>query len=941
MKRKNPIHPIKLCAFVFAVVLLALSEPSLADIKEIEGIPLTMKEVDVDAYLSKSPAGTGVERGKAQDGGMLVTIASKNYGRVLRFTPSGDLLMLGIEHRAMPMPAYRNSVLDFIWQHGTPNYIYLPKVVGYPAGAEKACLSPGSKPGKAIVDTACLKRHLPKEPQAFASWVVTYIARTGRQPDLFWDCRTSGSGPEILAPKSEPPDCFVKLYAGNDCVGTGDNASCHQFVRYANFPSRPGSPEVARIEQRPKASEEQPAAAPTEKSVSPPTAREPSSANTREAKREKSPDDLVAEGKAALEQGHPDVALRKFRIARMKAGGASPELRELIAAAEKGLDDAKGVTDEDQARKERVRAALRKANEAGHFKNYDAQLGALSEALAIDPDAVSALKSRKQVYEKLGKPDLALKDAERLLVIDPKDAFALQDVARLKKQLSTSRTQNRPETTVQATDSKPAQVPGQQEASRSPEKLEKPYDINGLPLNSDLIVIEKFLKARTGKSFERSESDGEVRLEGGADDGRWLVLYDTNNGALLRAEYTSERIPIEAKRETYAAIMRKYGMPFHIESDYGKLLAQRASSYSDARQELNDDFAKMDQCYSTCCGGSDSIKKCAPTPPVNACFNDCYYPKPPRDVEALLNWLFAEKASVAQRRLLHDGVRSTYWSCSRLRAGDVLRNREQRACRVRFDVNTYNTDFKYSLRFENASAIQRFDEQQAQIRKEKEKIEREKTRQTSAQGYRNEIAAKEARYAAIDDKIAKRYPYIAPERLEFMREKWRSYEDFKVWMADELKQPYWQKISEAEREAKLLDALTKNDYRPGAPNYTDPYVRNAAQDYLHFDDWRRSFDTDNTRAMIDKATTEPQFSLIPDEKVRRTAAIAELQKREPARMKAYFDELDQIRHCYNNGSVPAGKIGGVTTYRQAPGCWGYTTARAVNAGMAKRPSWEP
>lgn len=938
MNRKNSMAPFNLRACFFALVLCASPQAVLADINEVEGIPLTMKVGDVDAYVRKSPAGTGVERGKAQDGGMLVTIAKKNYGRVLRFTPAGDLLMLGIEHRAMPMPAYRKSVLDFIWQHGTPNYVGLPKVVGYPAGAEKACLSPGSKPGKAVVDTVCLKRHLPKEPQAFASWVVTYIARTGRQPDLFWDCKTNRSGPEILAPKSEPPACFVKLYAGNDCVGTGDNASCHQFVRYANFPPSTGPAEAARVAQSPSKGEEQ-AAAPKVKAAPPPTA--PTLANTSEAKRQKSPDDLIAEGKAALAQGHPDVALRKFRIAKMKAGGASPELRELLAAAEKGLDDTRGVTDEDRARKERGRAALRKANEAGHFKNYDAQLAALSEALAVDPSAVNALKSRKQVYEKVGKPDLALKDAESLLAIDANDVFARRDVTRLKKQLSNSRTQSQAETTEQAAGNKAAQVAETPEASRPPEKLEKPYDINGLPLNSDLAAIEKFLKARTGKSFKRSESDGEVELEGDADDGIWLVRYDTDNKSLLRAEFTSRRIPEKDRRETYAAIMRKYGMPYYIKTDYGKLLAQRASSYADASQELKDDFATMDQCYSTCCGGSDKIKKCAPSPPVNTCFNDCYYPKPPQDAEALLKWLFSANPTVAQKRLLYDGVRPTYWSCARFEPADVLRNREQHTCNVSFEAITHKADFDFTLRFANGEAIARRDKQQSEIRKVKEKIEREKASQARADAYRREEAAKEARYAAIDGEIAKRYPLIAQGRLEFLREKWRSYEDFKVWMANELKQAYWQKIPEADREAKLLDALTTNDYRPGGPNYNDPHMRNAAQDYLHFEDRRRSFDTDNTRAMIDKTTADPQFASITDEKARRTAAIASLQKRHPEQMKAYLAELDKIRHCYNNGSVEAGRIGGAMTYSRAPGCWGYTTARDVNLGMAKRPNWEP
>ncbi|MEZ5898532.1 MAG: hypothetical protein R3D51_03465 [Hyphomicrobiaceae bacterium] len=940
MKRKNSIPPLNLRACLFALALLASPQAVLANIDEIEGIPLKMKEADVEAYVRSAPAGTGVARSKAQDGGSMITLAKGNDGRVLRFTTSGDLLMLGIEHRAMPMSAYRKSVLDFIWQHGTPNYVGLPKVSGYPAGADKACLSPSSKQGKAIVDVACLERHFPKEPQSFASWVVTYIARTGRQPDLFWSCKTSKSGPAILPPKAEPPNCFVKLYAGNDCVGTGDEASCHQFVRYANFSPSTGSPEVAQSEQRPKAGEEQAAAAPTEKAAPPPTAPTQPSANTRESKRQKSPDDLIAEGKAALAQGHPDVALRKLRIAKMKAGGASPELRELIAAAEKGLDDAKGVTDEDQARKERVRAALRNANEAGHFKNYDAQLGALSEALAIDPKAVSALKSRKQVYEKLGKPDLALKDAETLLAIDSSDAFARQDVARLKKQLSASRRQSQPSTTEQAADNNAAQA-AEAEAPRPPEKLEKPYDINGLPLNSNLAAIEKFLKARTGKSFKRSESDGEVELEGDADDGIWLVRYDTDNKSLLRAEFTSRRIPEKDRRETYAAIMRKYGMPYYIKTDYGKLLAQRASSYANASQELKDDFATMDQCYSTCCGGSDKNKKCAPSPPVNTCFNDCYYPKPPQDAEALLKWLFSANPTVAQKRLLYDGVRPTYWSCARFEPADVLRNREQHTCNVSFEAITHKADFDFTLRFANGEAIARRDKQQSEIRKVKEKIAQEKASQARADAYRREKAAKEARYAAIDAKIAKRYPLIAQGRLEFLRDKWRSYEDFKVWMANELKQPYWQKIPEAERETKLLEALTTNEYLPGGPNYNDPHMRNALQDYLHFEDRRRSFDTDNTRAMIDKTTADPQFASITDEKARRTAAIASLQKRHPEQMKAYLAELDKIRDCYNNGSVEAGRIGGAMTYSRAPGCWGYTTARDVNLGMAKRPNWEP
>lgn len=939
MKRKNSIRPLNLRAWFLALVLWASPQAVLADIDEVEGIRLNMKAADVDGYVRSAAAGTGVARSKAQDGGPMITLAKGNDGRVLRFTTSGDLLMLGIEHRAMPMPAYRKSVLDFIRQHGTPNYVGLPKVSGYPAGADKACLSPSSKQGKAIVNVACLERHFPKEPQAFASWVTTYIARTGRQPDLFWNCKTSTSGPAILPPKAEPPNCFVKLYAGNDCVGAGDNASCHQFVRYANFPPSTGPAEAARVAQSPSKGEEQAAAAPTERAPPPPTA--PTPANTREAKRQKSPDDLIAEGKAALAQGHPDVALRKFRIAKMKAGGASPELRELLAAAEKGFDDAQGVTDEDRARQERVRAALRKANEAGHFKNYDAQLAALSEALAIDPNSVGALKRRKQVYEKLGKPDLALKDAESLLAIDSNDPFARQDVVRLKKQLSASRTQGQPETTAQTADSKAAQVAENKEAPQPLEKLEKPYDINGLPLNADLAGIEKFLRARTGKSFKRSDFDGELELEGNADDGSWLVRYDTDNQSLLRAEFTSRRIPEKNRRETYAAIMRKYGMPYYIKTDYGKLLAQRASSYADASQELKDDFATMDRCYSTCCGGSDKIKKCAPTPLVNKCFNNCYYPKPPQDAEALLKWLFSANPPVAQKRLLYDGVRPTYWSCIRSEPGDVIRNREPPTCSVSFEANSHKAEFDYSLRFVNAAAIARGDEQKSKSRQEKKTVERERASQARADAYRREKAAKEARYAAIDAEIAKRYPFIAAERLEFLREKWRSYEDFKVWMANELKQAYWQKIPEADREAKLLDALTTNDHRPGGPNYNDPYARNAAQDYLHFVDRRRSFDTDNTRAMIDKTAAEPQFASITDEKARRTAAIASLQKRQPEQMKAYLAELEKIRHCYNNGVVEAGRIGGAMTYKQAPGCWGYTTARDVNLGMGKRPNWEP
>lgn len=927
MKQRFRIRPLR--RFALAIIISALSlaatQAALADIKEIEGMPLTMKVGDIDALVRSAPAGAGVERGKAQDGGALVTIAKGNDGRVLRFTLAGDLLILAIEHRAMPMPAYRKSVLDFIGQHGTPDYIYLPKVAGYPAGAQEACLSPGSKPGRAVVDTACLKRHLPKEPQAFASWVETYIVRTGRQPDLFWNCKTSAGDLEILAEKSEPPACFVKISAGNDCTGVDDRAACHQFVKFANFPPASGPPTVAHAKQQKKD-----AAIP----VSPRAGKE--------QRDPKSVDDLVTEGKTALAQNKPDVALRKFRIAKMKAGGASPELQQLIAEAEKKTVSAGGVTEEDQRRKERIRAALRKATEAGALSNYDAQIGALSEVLEIDPDNIDALKSRQQAYENAGKPELALKDAEARVALDSTDPFAQRDVARLKKQLSASRTQNPPEATTQAADSKPAHVPGQQEASRPLEALEKPYDISGLPLKAGLPEIESFLQSRTGNELKRSESEGEVRLEGKTDGGSWSVAYDTNNSTLLRAEFASRKIPIEVKRKTYTAIMRKYGMPYYLKTEYGKLLAQRTNnSGSNASPRLQEDNEKMGQCYSTCCGGGEKVKACSPHPPVNACFNDCYYPKPPQDVEALLKWLFVDEPSMAQLKILYDGVMPTYWSCARSEAGDVLRSREQRGCYIRFDINTYKTDFKYSLQFENASAIERSKERISLIQKDKEKIERERASQARTDAYRGEKAAREARYASIDEMIAKRYPYIAPERLEFLREKWRSYEDFRLWMANELKLAYWQSVPEAERETKLLEALTTNGYRPGGPNYSDAHMRSAAQDYLGFEDLRRSFDTNNTRAMIDKATADPQFASIADEKARRKAALAELHKRHPEQMKFYLGELEKVRHCYNNGSIPAGKIGGVTTYKQAPGCRGYTTTRDVNAGMAKRPNWEP
>lgn len=905
-------HSISAAAVVVGALCFVSSGRAIADIKEVENIPLTLKTYSFDVLKRKFPPSARVLRRKDDSGDTLVTVSEPNAEWSFRFTPSSELLNFRIERRLRPIEAYRDNIVSLIWQHGTPNYVVLPQVSGYPRGAAKACLSQSDQPDKLKLDVPCLEKHLPKEPAAVASWVNDSINRLGRHPDLIWTCKQSASGPKLIASKGLPGECFVKVSAGADCSGTGRSATCQQFIDYSNVELERERERLARA----------------------------------------SADDLIAEGKAALERNDPDTAINRFRRAEKALKEFSRPLHDLImatqikiqqrdwrgkqpnaAAPARPMQAPEPVQNPDEIRKQRISSAFRDARLAAALGKVDGEIEALGEVLKLDPENIDALRSRQASLEKMGRLELALKDAEKRVAINADDVFGQRDVTRLKRQIRAA--------LQKVTTEKSTKAPSESAETLQIENLEKPYDINGLSLTADLSAIEAFLKGRAGSSFKRSESDGEVHLEGGADAGRWSVVYDANNGALLRAEFTSEKIPVEVKRETYAAIMRKYGMPFHIESDYGKLLAQRASSYSDASQELKDDFAKMDQCYSTCCGGSDSIKKCAPTPPVNACFNDCYYPKPPRDVEALLNWLFAEKAAVAQRSLLHDGVRSTYWSCSRLPAGDVLRNREQRTCGVRFDVNTYDTDFKYNLRFENASAIQRSDEQQDQIRKEKEKIEREKARQTSAQGYRNETAAKEARYAAIDDKIAKRYPYIAPERLEFIREKWRSYEDFKVWMGNELKQPYWQKIPEAEREAKLLDALTKNDYRPGGPNYTDPYVRNAAQDYLQFHDRRRSFDTDNTRAMIDKATTEPQFAAIPDEKVRRTAAIAELQKREPARMKAYFDELDKIRHCYNNGSVPAGKIGGVTTYRQAPGCWGYTTARAVNAGMAKRPSWEP
>lgn len=678
MKRNNSMSPFNLRACFFALVLCASPQAVLADINEVEGILLNMKAADVDAYVRSAPAGTGVARSKAQDGGPMMTLAKGNDGRVLRFTTSGDLLMLGIEHRAMPMPAYRKSVLDFIRQHGTPNYVGLPKVSGYPAGADKACLSPSSKQGKAIVDVACLERHFPKEPQAFASWVTTYIARTGRQPDLFWNCKTSTSGPAILPPKAEPPHCFVKLYAGNDCGGAGDDASCHQFVRYANFPPSPGPAEAARVAQSPSKGEEQAATVPTERAAPPPTAASRPSANNREAKRQKSPEELIADGKTALEQGKPDVALRQFRIAKMKAGGASPELSQLIAAAEQKLEGSKPSADDDMTpqQRQRMNELMRTVAQAQALKKYDAIIQALTEALEIKPNDVQFLKSRQQAYENAGNPELALKDAEHLLERDASDKFAQQDVARLTKQLADAakaHSEPKPEPAPQAADSKTAQVVEKQEAPRPPEKLEKPYDVNGLPLNSDLAAIEKFLKTHISNGLKRIETVGRVAFEGNADDGHWIVVYDKKKDTLLSVLFINRNAPAQGKREAYAELMRKYGMPFYIESDYGKLLAQRASSYADASQELKDDFQTMDQCYSTCCGGSDKIKRCTPTPPVNTCFNDCYYPKPPRDVEALLKWLFTEKPSVAQKRLLYDGLRPTYWSCAQSEPGDVLR----------------------------------------------------------------------------------------------------------------------------------------------------------------------------------------------------------------------------------------------------------------------------
>jgi len=54
-----------------------------------------------------------------------------------------------------------------------------------------------------------------------------------------------------------------------------------------------------------------------------------------------------------------------------------------------------------------------------------------------------------------------------------------------------------------------------------------------LTLAADLVAIEAFLIPRTGNSFKRSESDGEVVLEGNAGDGSWLVRYDTDNQSLL------------------------------------------------------------------------------------------------------------------------------------------------------------------------------------------------------------------------------------------------------------------------------------------------------------------------------------------------------------------------------------------------------------------------
>ena len=881
-------------------------------------MPLTLKVGDVDALVRSVPAGTGVERGKAQDGGVLVTLAKGNDGRVLRFTPAGNLLILAIEHRAMSMPAYRKSVLDFIWQHGTPNYIYLPKVAGYPAGAEKACLSPGSKPGKAIVDTVCLKQHLPKAPQAFASWVATYIARTGRQPDLFWSCKTSASGPEILAEKSEPPDCFVKIYAGNDCTGVGDRATCHQFVKYANFPPASGPPKVARAEQQKK----DPAA------PGPPRAG-------NERRDTKSFDDLVSEGKTALAQDKPDVALRKFRIAKMKAGGASPELQQLIAEAENKLDAPGGVTDEDKQRKERIRAALRTATEAGALRNYDAQIGALSEVLEIDPGNINALKSRQQVYERAGKPELALKDAETLIARDPSDKFAQRDVARLQKRLKAA--------TPKVASEQSAELPRERANVLQFERLEKPYDINGLPLDADLAKIEKFVQERAGKSFKRKASNGEVRLEGEADDGSWSVVYDTNNDALLRVEFTSRRIPEQKRRETYAALMRKYGMPYYIKTDYDKKLSWTyVGSSSTPRSKADAD--RVNQCFKKCCGERDKMMACAEASKVravDACFNDCYYPKPPQDVESLLEWLFAGEPPVAQQRILYNGVMPTFWSCARSQAGDVLRNREQRACYVSFDVNSYKIDFKYNLQFENAAAIRRYDEQQALIRKEAEKIEREKARQAQVEAYRSEKAAKEARYAAVEQQLAQRYSNLDDTRRDMMREAWRSYEDFKVWMANELKQAYWQSVPAAEREKRLIEALTTNVELKGGPRYSDAHTRNAARDYLRFERMQLTFDVIEIRALIDRTTNEAEFQQIADGKARRKAVIEDLKKRAPERMQAYFAELEKIRHCYNNGSVEAGRIAGAMTYRKSTECSGYTTARDVKAGTAKTPNWEP
>jgi hypothetical protein len=146
-----------------------------------------------------------------------------------------------------------------------------------------------------------------------------------------------------------------------------------------------------------------------------------------------------------------------------------------------------------------------------------------------------------------------------------------------------------------------------------------------------------------------------------------------------------------------------------------------------------------------------------------------------------------------------------------------------------------------------------------------------------------------------EQRLSKRYPNLDDTRRDIMRRAWRSYEDVKVWKENELKQAYWQRLPPAEREKKLMAALTTNVELKAGPRYSDASIRNAASGYLRFERLQRTFNVIEMRALIDQATTEAQFEQITDDKGRRTAAIDTPRTREPERMRAYLTELGAVR----------------------------------------------